>query len=91
MLSYLDTWRIASIIKPSRQGLAEVLELEIPFEMMFIDDPPAGIQLPCKAGHVLAGQRRDAAFTGHALFLRQIRHLDAILADHPSFSKRPPW
>ena len=56
------------------EGLAEVLEFEPPFEVMLIDDPPAGIQLPRQAGQVFAGQRRDAAFAGHTLFLRQIRH-----------------
>ena len=54
--------------------LAEVREFELLFEMVFVDNVPASLDLFRQKSQIVARQRRDAAFAGHTLFLRQIGH-----------------
>ena len=47
------------------ERLAEVWELEFPFQMVFADDLPAWIQLLRERVEIIALERRHAAFAGH--------------------------
>ena len=54
--------------------LEKVREIELPLQMVFVDNPPAGIELLRQTSQFVGRQRRNAAFAGHTLFLRQIGH-----------------
>jgi hypothetical protein len=59
------------------QGVAEVLELEIPHQVVFVDDPPAFAELTVKRLERIASERGHSAAAGDAPLVSQL-HMHGV-------------